>query len=59
MHNWVLGIWHIYSDICFEEYMDAEYKLLNKKSLLDGIAGCLIGIPIALLTGLVISLICK
>ena len=41
------------------EDMDAEYKLLNKKSLLDGIAGCLIGIPIALLTGLAIFLICK
>ena len=41
------------------EDMDEEYKLLNKKSILDGVAGCLIGIPIALLTGLVISLICK
>ena len=41
------------------EDMDEEYKLLNKKSLLDGVVGCLIGIPIALLTGLVISLICK
>ena len=41
------------------EDMDAEYKLLNKKSLLDGIAGCLIGIPIALLTGLAIFLICR
>lgn len=27
--------------------------------LLDGVAGCLIGIPIALLTGLAIFLICK
>lgn len=41
------------------EDMDSEYELLNKKSLLDGIAGCIIGIPIALLTGLAIFLICK
>lgn len=39
------------------EDMDNEYKLLNKKSLLDGIAGCIIGIPIALLTGLAIYII--
>lgn len=41
------------------EDMDKEYKLLTKKSLLDGVYGCMIGIPIALLTGLIISLICK
>ncbi|MGN0666147.1 MAG: hypothetical protein ACI4KF_06435 [Huintestinicola sp.] len=41
------------------EDMDKEYKLLTKKSLLDGVYGCIIGIPIALLTGLIISLICK
>lgn len=39
------------------ENMDQEYKLLTKKSLIDGLYGCLIGIPIALLTGLVIFLI--
>lgn len=39
------------------EDMDQEYKLLTKKSLVDGLYGCLIGIPIALLTGLVIFLI--
>ena len=39
------------------EDMDDEYKLLNRKSLIDGIIGCLIGIPIALLTGLAIFLI--
>lgn len=41
------------------EDMDEEYKQLNKKSLLDGVAGCAIGIPIALLTGLAIFLICR
>lgn len=39
------------------EDMDQEYKLLTKKSLIDGLCGCLIGIPIALLTRLVIFLI--
>lgn len=38
------------------EDMDAEYKLLTKKSLMDGVYGCIIGIPVALLAGLVISL---
>lgn len=38
------------------EDMDEEYKLLNKKSFVDGAAGCMIGIPIALLTGLAIFL---
>lgn len=38
------------------EDMDAEYKLLTKKSLVDGVYGCIIGIPVALLAGLVISL---
>lgn len=41
------------------EDMDKEYKLLTKKSLTDGLYGCIIGIPIALLTGLMIFLICK
>lgn len=41
------------------ENMDEEYKLLNKKSIMDGLYGCIIGIPIALLSGLVILLICK
>lgn len=41
------------------EDMDKEYKLLTKKSLIDGIYGCIIGIPIALLTGMIIFLICK
>lgn len=41
------------------EDMDKEYKLLTKKNLLDGLRGCIIGIPIALLTGLIIMLIAK
>ncbi len=41
------------------EDMDAEYKLLYKKSLLDGMAGCIIGVPVAFLTGLAICLICR
>ena len=41
------------------EDMDEEYKQLNKKSLLDGVAGCIIGIPIALLAGACIFLICR
>lgn len=40
------------------EDMDKEYKLLTKKSLMDGLYGCMIGIPIALITGLIIILIC-
>lgn len=40
------------------EDMDKEYKLLTKKSLMDGLYGCIIGIPIALITGLMIILIC-
>ena len=40
------------------EDMDKEYKLLTKKSLMDGLYGCIIGIPIALITGLIIILIC-
>ena len=40
------------------EDMDKEYKLLTKKSLIDGLYGCVIGIPIALFTGLIIILIC-
>lgn len=39
------------------EDMDEEYKMLTKKSLVDGLYGCIIGIPIALLTGLIIFLI--
>lgn len=41
------------------EDMDEEYKLLTKKSLMDGFYGCLIGIPIAFITGLIILLIYK
>ena len=41
------------------EDMDKEYKLLTKKSLIDGLYGCIIGIPIALFTGLILFLICK
>lgn len=41
------------------EDMDREYKLLTKKSLVDGLYGCIIGIPIALITGLIILGICK
>lgn len=41
------------------ENMDDEYKLLIKKSLLDGAAGCIIGIPIAFLAGFAILLICR
>lgn len=41
------------------EDMDREYKLLMKKSLVDGLYGCIIGIPIALITGLIILGICK
>lgn len=41
------------------ENMDEEYKLLNKKSIMDGLYGYIIGIPIAFLSGLVILLICK
>lgn len=41
------------------EDMDKEYKLLTQKSLIDGLYGCIIGIPIALLTGLIIFLICR
>ena len=37
--------------------MDEEYKMLTKKSLVDGLYGCIIGIPIALLTSLIIFLI--
>lgn len=40
------------------EDMDKEYKLLTKKSLMDGLYGCIIGVPIALITGVIISLIC-
>lgn len=39
------------------EDMDEEYKLLNRKSLLDGIYGCLIGIPVALIVGGMIALV--
>lgn len=39
--------------------MDEEYKLLTKKSLLDGVYGCVIGIPIALFAGLIIRFIYK
>lgn len=39
------------------EDMDEEYKMLTKKSLVDGLYGCIIGILIALLTGLIIFLI--
>lgn len=41
------------------EDMDEEYKMLTKKSLVDGLYGCIIGIPIALLTGLIIFLISR
>lgn len=41
------------------EDMDKEYKLLMKKSLMDGLYGCIIGIPIALLAGLIVFWICK
>lgn len=41
------------------EDMDKEYKLLTKKSLMDGLYGCIIGIPIALLAGLIVFWICK
>lgn len=41
------------------EDMDKEYKLLAKKSLVDGLVGFIIGIPIALLTGLLIFWIGK
>lgn len=41
------------------EDMDEAYKLLKKKSLADGLYGCIIGIPIALLTGLIIFLTSK
>lgn len=41
------------------EDMDKEYKLLTKKSLVDGLCGCMIGVPIALLTGLLIFLVSK
>lgn len=41
------------------EDMDEEYKLLTKKSLLDGVYGCVIGIPIALFAGLIIRFIYK
>lgn len=40
------------------EDMDKEYKLLTKKSLMDGLYGCIIGIPVAFITGLLIILIC-
>lgn len=40
------------------EDMDKEYQLLTPKSLMDGLYGSIIGIPIAFITGLVISLIC-
>lgn len=40
------------------EDMDKEYKLLTKKSLMDGLYGCIISVPIALITGVIISLIC-
>ena len=39
------------------EDMDKEYKLLIKKSLIDGIYGCIIGIPVSLLTGLIIFML--
>lgn len=39
------------------ENMDEEYKLLNKKSLIDGIYGCLIGIPVSLIVGGIIALV--
>lgn len=38
------------------EDMDEEYKLLNKKSLIDGVYGCLIGIPVSLIVGSMIAL---
>lgn len=41
------------------EDMDKEYKLLTKKSLVDGLYGCIIGIPIALLAGFIIFLMSK
>lgn len=41
------------------EDMDEEYRLLTKKSLLDGVYGCAIGIPIALFAGLIISFMGK
>lgn len=41
------------------EDMDEEYKLLTKKSLLDGVYGCVIGIPITLFAGLIIRFIYK
>lgn len=41
------------------EDMDEEYKMLTKKSLMDGLYGCIIGIPTALLTGLIIFLISR
>lgn len=41
------------------EDMDKEYRLLTKKSLIDGLYGCIIGVPIALITGFIIILICK
>lgn len=39
------------------EDMDEAYKLLNKKSLLDGLYGCLIGIPVSILVGIGITLL--
>lgn len=39
------------------EDMDEEYRLLNKKSLQDGIYGCLIGIPVSLAVGGIIALL--
>lgn len=39
------------------EDMDEEYRLLNKKSLLDGAYGCLIGIPVSIIVGGVIALV--
>lgn len=41
------------------EDMDEEYKRLTKKSLMDGVYGCMIGIPIALFAGLSIYFIWK
>lgn len=41
------------------EDMDEEYKLLNRKSLIDGVYGCLIGIPVSLIVGGVIALVSR
>ena len=43
--------------LILREMNTGDYDKLH--SVLDGIAGCILGIPIALLTGLSIILICK